>query len=69
MRRSSLERRLGCVERVLAARRRTHHLWQETDEPYATVQARKRAMIASGEASPLDKFIIFRWTPPAGDGL
>jgi len=37
-----------------------------TDEAH---KARKRAMIASGEASPLDKFIIFRWTPPAGDGL
>jgi len=68
MRRSSLQRRLSCIERTLAARRRTHHLWQETDEPYAAVQARKRAMFASGEASPGDKFVIFRWIPPADGG-
>jgi hypothetical protein len=63
--RASLERRVSSMERVLAARRRTHHLWQGWDETYEAVQARIRAKIASGEAGPDDRFITFRWRSPA----
>jgi hypothetical protein len=66
--RPSLERRLGCVERVLAARRRTHYLWQDIDETDEALKERIRAMITSGEAGPNDQFITFRWRSPAGHG-
>jgi hypothetical protein len=66
--RPSLERRVGCVERVLAARRRTHYLWQDMDETDEALQARIRARIASGAAGPNDQFVTFRWRSPAGDG-
>jgi hypothetical protein len=66
--RPSLERRVGCVERVLAARRRTHYLWQDMDETDEALKARIRARIVSGEAGPNDQFVTFRWRSPAGDG-
>jgi hypothetical protein len=65
---SNLKGRLFCLERVRAGQFRTHFLWQETDEPCDLVNARIRAMIASGEASPNDRFVTFSWRPPAGDG-
>jgi hypothetical protein len=65
--RPSLERRVSGMERVVAARRRTHHLWQADDVTDAAHKARIRAMIASGEAGPNDRFITFRWRLPAGD--
>jgi len=58
---SSLERRVRSVERVLAAHGRTHYLFQDLDETDEAVSARTRAMIASGEASTNDRFVIFRW--------
>jgi hypothetical protein len=60
----SLERRLSCMERVLAAHRRTHYLWQDDDVTDAAHSARIRAMIARGEAGPNDKFITFHWQAP-----
>jgi hypothetical protein len=66
--RQSLERRLGCVERVLAAHRRTHYLWRDDDVTDEAHKARIRAMKASGEAGPNDRFVTFRWRAPAGDG-
>jgi hypothetical protein len=59
---SSQKRRMSHAERVLASYGRTHYLWQETDETDEAVTVRKRAMIASGEASANDRFVIFQWT-------
>jgi len=66
--RPSLKRRVGCLERVLAARRRTRYLWQGHEETDTALRARIRAMIASGEAGRDDRFVTFRWRSPAGDG-
>jgi len=38
------------------------------DETQARVQARIRVMIANGEASRNDRFVIFAWRSPADDG-
>jgi hypothetical protein len=38
------------------------------DEPYEAVQARIRASIASGEASPHDRFVTFSWRRDEGEG-
>jgi hypothetical protein len=65
--RQSLERRVSGMERIVATHRRTHYLWQDDDVTDAAHKARIRAMIASGEAGPSDKFITFRWRLPAGD--
>jgi len=66
--RQSLERRVAGMERVLAAHRRTHYLWQNDGVTDAAHKARIRAMIASGEAGRNDRFITYRWRLPAGDG-
>jgi hypothetical protein len=66
--RASLERRVSSMERVLAARRRTHYLFKGLNETEEALQARKRAMIGSGEAGPNDLFVVFRWRSPAGEG-
>ena len=58
---SSLERRVCRVERAGASERRTHFVWRDTDETADVVQARIRATIASGEASPRDRFVTFSW--------
>jgi hypothetical protein len=65
---ASLVRRCSCVEGVRAAQRRTHFLWQNTDETYDVVRARIDAMIASGEASRNDRFVTFSWRSDADDG-
>jgi hypothetical protein len=62
--RPSLRRLVSCMERVLAAHRRTHYLWQADDESDAALLARIRAKIASGEAGADDQFITFRWRAP-----
>jgi hypothetical protein len=63
--RPSLRRRVSCMERVLMARRRDHYLWQDEDETDEALRARIRARIESGEATPNDRFITFRWRSPA----
>jgi hypothetical protein len=63
----SLERRLHNVETAHAACRKTHYLWWGEDETQADVAAKKRAMIASGKASPNDRFITFTWRRPEGE--
>jgi hypothetical protein len=63
--RPSLWRRVSCMERVLAARRCDHYLWQDEDETDEALQARIRARIESGAARPNDRFITFRWRSPA----
>jgi hypothetical protein len=64
----SLQRRACCVERFRAARCRTDYLFQDMDETYDQVQARIGAKIASGEASPNDRFVTFYWRSPEGEG-
>jgi hypothetical protein len=63
--RPSLRRRMNCMERVLAAQRRDHYLWQGDDETDEMLAARIRARIESGKARPYDRFITFRWRSPA----
>jgi hypothetical protein len=41
-----------------------HFFWWEEDETRDAVDARIRAKIASGEASPNDRFVTFTWTRP-----
>jgi hypothetical protein len=66
--RPSAERRVDCLERALAARRRTRYLWQGDEETDAALRARIRAMIASGKAGPNDRLVTFGWRSPARDG-
>jgi hypothetical protein len=66
--RPSLVRRVRGVERARAAHRRMRFVWQGTDETSEEVEARVRAMIASGEASGTDEFVTFGWRSPANDG-
>jgi hypothetical protein len=55
------------VAKIRAAESRLHYLWWDLDETYDMVQARIRAMIASGEASENDEFVTFTWKRSAGD--
>jgi hypothetical protein len=41
-----------------------HFFWWEEDETGDAVDARIRAKIASGEASPNDRFVTFTWARP-----
>jgi hypothetical protein len=41
---------------------RMHFFWWDLRETRDMVRARIRAKIASGEASPNDRFVIFTWT-------
>jgi hypothetical protein len=54
------------AEQVCAGQRRTHLFFQDPDETDDVVQARINALIASGEASPSDRFVIFFWRSPEG---
>ena len=58
---AALARRVFRVERRCSAPRRTHFIWQEPHESEEVVEARKREMIRSGKASPLDRFIAAGW--------
>jgi hypothetical protein len=60
-----LERRVGGLEKAHAARRRDRYLFRRTNETDAQVQARIDAMIASGQASRSDRFVIFEWRSSA----
>jgi hypothetical protein len=61
---SRLERRVASLERACAARRRDHLLWCLADETQVQVDARIAAMIASGQASRNDRFVVFRSKSP-----
>jgi hypothetical protein len=63
-----LERRIDRLEKASAARRRPRYLFRGMDETWAQVEARMRAMIASGEASRDDQFVMFEWRSSADDG-
>jgi hypothetical protein len=63
----ALARRLLRVERRCDRPRRTRFIWQDAGEGEDVVEARKRAMIASGAARPTDRFITARWSGSGGD--
>jgi hypothetical protein len=58
---AALTRRILRVERRCDGPRRTRFIWQDEGEGDDVVEARKRAMIASGVARPTDRFITARW--------
>jgi hypothetical protein len=62
---TSLARRFGGVERARAGQRRDRYLWKKADETDEMVDARIEAMIARGEASRNDRFVIFSWRSKA----
>jgi hypothetical protein len=61
-------RKAGRVAKARAPKPRMHFFWWDWRETRAMVRARIRASIASGEASPNDRFVIFTWTREEGDG-
>ena len=63
-----LDRRVCRVEGAHAAQRRTHIFFRDPHETDDVVQARIRAEIASGQASPSDRFVMFFWRAPEGEG-
>jgi hypothetical protein len=58
---AALTRRVFRVELRCSVPRRTHFIWKEPHEGQDVVEARKHAMIRSGQASPLDRFIAAEW--------
>ena len=65
---TSLVRKADRVEKDRAPKPRIRLFWWDLDETYDMVQARIRASIASGEASPTDRFVTFTWRRPATEG-
>jgi hypothetical protein len=63
----SVMRRIRHAERARAAERRTHTFFRDPGETQETVDARIREKIASGEASPSDRFVTFFWRDPEDD--
>jgi hypothetical protein len=61
-------RKADRVAKARGPKPRMHFFWWGQDETYDMVQARIRATIASGEASPTDRFVTFTWTRPEGEG-
>ncbi len=64
---AALARRILRVERRCDEPRRTRFIWQDAGEGEDVVEARKRAMIANGEARATDRFITARWSGSGGD--
>jgi hypothetical protein len=64
---SSLVRQVGRAEQVSASGRRTHTFFGDEGETDEIVQARIRAKIARGDASPHDRFVTFFWKSSEGD--
>jgi hypothetical protein len=65
--RAALVRRVSRVERHCSAPRQTRFIWQDSDEGEDVIQARKRDMVASGFASPSDRFVRIGWRSPNPD--
>jgi hypothetical protein len=65
----SLIRKIDGVAKERAPERRTHTFFWALNETRAAVDARIRAKIASGEASPNDRFITFTWTRTEDDAV
>jgi hypothetical protein len=64
----SVLRKARRIAKALVPKRRDRYFWWEQDEPREAVRARIRAAIASGEASPHDRFVTFTWKRPEGEG-
>jgi hypothetical protein len=64
----SADRRLDRLEKACAAPARIRFVWQGENETQEQVEAKMRAMIANGEASPRDRLIIYKWNASADDG-
>jgi hypothetical protein len=64
---SSAVRKAARMAKARAPQPRMHCFWWELDEAYDAVQARIRASIASGEASPNDRFVTFTWRRSEGE--
>jgi hypothetical protein len=65
---SSAVRKATRMAKARAPKPRMHFFWWEQNEPREAVQARIRASIASGEASPNDRFVTFTWRRPEEEG-
>jgi hypothetical protein len=63
---SSHVRQASRAEQVRASERRTHTFFQDEGETDDIVQARIRAKIARGDASPHDRFVTLFWQSPEG---
>ena len=63
----SAERRFGRVQQAHTAQRRIHTFFRNPGETQEAVQARIRAKIARGDASPGDRFVTFYWRDPEGE--
>jgi hypothetical protein len=58
----SLQRRLDALaKKIYSAERPPRILWKERTETNGQVQARIRAMIASGVAAANDRFYVLGW--------
>ena len=64
---ASLARRVSRVEQRCSAPRQTRFIWLELEEGEDVIEARKRAMIASGTARPHDRFVPIGWGTPNPD--
>jgi hypothetical protein len=60
----SLQRRLARLEKLVAGHVRTHYVFQRLNETFEHLQARIRAMRASGEISRDDRIVTLFWLPP-----
>jgi hypothetical protein len=58
---ATLARRVCRIEQRCSVPRQTRFIWQDADEGNDVFEARKRAMIAGGVASPHDRFISMGW--------
>ena len=65
---TSMVRKAERIAKVRVPKPRMHFFWWDWGETRAMVRARIRAKIASGEARPKDRFVIFTWTREEGDG-
>ena len=64
---AALTRRIFRVEQRSSVPPRTHFIWQEPGEGAEVIEARKQAMIRSGQARALDRFITVGWDAPNVD--
>ena len=64
----SADRRLDRLEKACTAPVRIRFVWQGENETQEQVEAKMRAMIANGEASPRDRLIIYKWNASADVG-
>jgi hypothetical protein len=65
----SLQRRLDALaKKIFTGESRVRFVFQEKGDTDEIVEAKKRAMIARGAATPQDRIIPFCWRSKAHDG-